>query len=82
MGIVTPLFSCANESKATIKGLRSSLISSKVDQAMVGQAIFISVALNELLTKMRFMRKKPLHGYQSYKNNENISYAEATTSYL
>ncbi|MEB3692581.1 MAG: hypothetical protein G5Z43_000553 [Caldisphaeraceae archaeon] len=62
-----PLFSCANKSKVIIKGLRPSLISSKA-----GQAIPISVVLNEPLAKMRFMRKKPLHGYQSYKNNENI----------
>ncbi|MEB2792951.1 MAG: hypothetical protein LRS41_02705 [Caldisphaeraceae archaeon] len=66
MGMVTPPFSCANESKVTIRGLRPSLIFSKA-----GQAISISAALNEPLTKMRFM-EKPLHGYQSYKNNENI----------
>ncbi|MEB2792859.1 MAG: hypothetical protein G5Z42_06715 [Caldisphaeraceae archaeon] len=42
-----PLFSCANKSKVTINGLRPSLIFSKA-----GQAIPISVVLNELLTKM------------------------------
>ncbi|MEB2793294.1 MAG: hypothetical protein LRS41_04465 [Caldisphaeraceae archaeon] len=47
-----PLFSCANKSKVIIKGLRPSLISSKA-----GQAIPISVVLNEPLTKMRFMRE-------------------------
>ncbi|MEB2792931.1 MAG: hypothetical protein LRS41_02600 [Caldisphaeraceae archaeon] len=55
MGIVTPPFSCTDESKVTINGLRPSLIFSKA-----GQAIPISVVLNELLTKMGVEEGKSL----------------------
>jgi len=60
MVAVTPLFSCTDGSKVIIRGLGLCLIPSKA-----GQAIPISVALNEPLTKMRFM-EEPVHGYQSY----------------